>query len=324
MPYNTMVQRSDVTARIPQRIVDDMLTTLEAQSALLNLGTRIPMPVGVTSFPVLSALPTAYWVTGDTGMKQTSGASWGAQSINVDELAVIVPVPENVLDDAGFDIWGALRPLMEQAIARAIDQAAFLGVNKPATQPVDFSTAANTAGNTVVRGTATAANGGLAKDISDLIALMEAEGESPNAGIARIGLKGIIRGLSAQQVTAVSAAMGAGGAFSINDWWGVPVSYDFLRGLWPTAVSTVEAIIGDFTKVVVGVRRDFTYKLITEGVITDNSTPPVIQFNLPQQDMVALRVTFRLGWQINNPINYDQPVAASRYPFGRLVRTTAG
>jgi hypothetical protein len=93
-----------------------------------------------------------------------------------------------------------------------------------------------------------------------------------------------------------------------------------MRGLWPTAVSTVEALIGDFSQLVVGVRRDFDYKLITEGVITDNGTPPVIQFNLPQQDMVALRVTFRLGWQVANPINFDQAVEANRYPFGRLVR----
>jgi hypothetical protein len=91
-----------------------------------------------------------------------------------------------------------------------------------------------------------------------------------------------------------------------------------MRGLWPTAVSTVEAIIGDFTQLVIGVRQDFTYKLITEGVITDAGG--LVTFNLPQQDMVALRVTFRLGWQIANPINYDQPVEASRFPFARLVK----
>jgi HK97 family phage major capsid protein len=181
MPYNTLIQRSDVSARIPSRISNLMLTSLQDSSAALRLATRIPLPAGVTTFPVLSALPTAYWVTGDTGMKQTSTAAWQSKTITVDELAVIVPVPENVLDDADFDIWGALRPLMETAISRAIDQAVFLGVNKPAGQPVDISTAANAAGNSVVRGTAAAVDGGVAKDISDLIVKLEDDGIIPTA-----------------------------------------------------------------------------------------------------------------------------------------------
>lgn len=317
MPYNTLVQRSDVSARIPSRISNLMLTSLQDQSAALALGTRIPLPNGVTTFPVLSALPVAYWVTGDTGMKQTTTAAWASKTIAIDELAVIVPVPENVLDDVDFDIWGALRPLMETAIARAIDQAVFLGVNRPATQPVDISTQSNSAGNSVVRGTAIAADGGVAKDISDLIIKLEDDGYVPSGGISRTGLRGLIRGLGAAQTQTVSAALGA--QLSTNDWYGVNITYP-MRGLWPTAVSTVEAIIGDFSQLVVGVRQDFTYKLITEGVITDNGSPPVIQYNLPQQDMVALRVTFRLGWQIANPINFDQAVEANRFPFGRLIK----
>jgi HK97 family phage major capsid protein len=321
MPYNTLVQRSDVSVFIPQRVSNAMLTSLSDQSAALRYGTRIPMPAGATTFPVLSALPVAYWVTGDTGLKQTTTAAWSSKTISVDELAVIVPVPENVLDDVDFDIWGALRPLMETAIARTIDQAVFLGVNKPASQPTDISTAANAAGNNIVRGTATAADGGLAKDLSDLVGKLEDDGYVPDGGIARTGLRGMIRGLGAAQTQVVSAALP--GSVTPDNWWGVPIQYP-MRGLWPTGVSTVEAIIGDFTQLVIGVRRDFTYKLITEGVITDNGAPPVIQFNLPQQDMVALRVTFRLGWQIANPINFDQPVEANRYPFARLMRTSTG
>src|SRR5262245_48014268 len=209
-----------------------MLTSLADTSAALRLGTRIPMPNGVTTFPVLSALPVAYWVTGDTGMKQTTTAAWQSKTIAIDELAVIVPVPENVLDDVDFDIWGALRPLMEAAIARTIDQAVFLGVNKPATQPTDIATAANSAGNSVVRGTATAADGGVAKDISDLIVKMEDDGYIPNGGIARTGLRGLIRGLGAAQTQVVSAALGS--QLSVNDWYGVDISYP-MRGLWPTA-----------------------------------------------------------------------------------------
>jgi hypothetical protein len=59
-----------------------------------------------------------------------------------------------------------------------------------------------------------------------------------------------------------------------------------------------------------------TYKLITEGVITDNSGN--IVYNLPQQDMVALRLVFRAAYAVANPINYQQGTEASRYPFAVL------
>ena len=44
MPYNTLVQRNDVSARIPSHISNLMLTSLQDQSAALSLGTRIPLP----------------------------------------------------------------------------------------------------------------------------------------------------------------------------------------------------------------------------------------------------------------------------------------
>jgi hypothetical protein len=34
--------------------------------------------------------------------------------------------------------------------------------------------------------------------------------------------------------------------------------------------------------------------------------------------MVAMRLVFRAGWEVANPINYQQPTEASRYPFAVL------
>jgi len=59
------------------------------------------------------------------------------------------------------------------------------------------------------------------------------------------------------------------------------------------------------------------------GVITDNGSPPVIQYNLLQQDMVALRVTARFAWAIPNPVNRQQPTKASRYPFFAIQQKAA-
>ena len=76
---------------------------------------------------------------------------------------------------------------------------------------------------------------------------------------------------------------------------------------------------GDWDQLVWTFRQDMTYKILTEAVITDNSTPPQIIYNLAQQDMVAVRAVMRLAWQVPNPINRLQPTEADRFPFSILV-----
>jgi HK97 family phage major capsid protein len=315
MPYNSLIQRSDVAARIPSRISNIMLNSLRDSSAALTLGNRIPLPAGTNTFPVLSALPTAYWVNGDTGLKQTTTMAWAQKTITVEELAAIVPVPDNVFDDSDFDIWEEVRPALETAIAREIDKTVLLGLNKPASFPPGVAVGATTApiANTVTIGTATAADGGITKDISDLFGKLEAEGYYPNKGVANAALRGVVRNMS---LVPAQNVPGGASQVSTNDWFGADISYP-MRGAWPAvATGAVEAIVGDFDQMVIGIRKDFTWKLLTEGVLTDNTN--AIMFNLPQQDMTALRVTFRMGWQIANPINWDQPDPTKRYPFGVL------
>jgi HK97 family phage major capsid protein len=290
---------------VPEQISDAMLANLASNgSAALALGRRIPVARSQVRFPVLAALPTAYWVSGDTGLKQTSEAAWANKYLNIEELATIVPIPEAVLDDTGFDVWAAVQPLMEEAIARAFDAAVFFGINAPASFPDDIVTSAVAAANVVARGTNAAAAGGLFGDYSDLLAKLEADGYIPNGAVGNVTLKARER-----QVRDTTGQIVARPADMPDPKWALP-------GLWPTGASAAELIAGDFTNLVVGVRKDMTYKLITEGVITDNTG--AIIYNLPQQDMVAMRLVFRAGWEVANPINYLQGVEANRYPFAVL------
>ena len=306
MPYNNLISRTEVQALVREQVSDIMLNDLQNSSAAMQLFNRIDVPTNQTRFPVISALPTAYFVTGDTGVKQTTEVNWTNKYIDVEEIAAIVPVPDSVLEDAGFDIFGAVRPLLQNAIARTLDAAIFFGTNKPAAWPTDITTAAVAAGNVVTRGTATGTQGGIAEDFNQLLAKLENDGYAATAAVANQTLRARLRsarGTDGQMLMDVN-----GGT---NNIWGVPTAYP-LVGQWPTGLSAAETFALQAENFILGVRRDFTVTIHNEGVITDGAG--LIQYNLMQQDMTAIRIVFRAGWQVSNPMNYQEGVEANRYP----------
>ena len=77
---------------------------------IMQLARRLPnMSRAQRRLPIMGSFATAYFVSGDTGLKQTSDVTWENKYIDAEELAVIVPIPEVVLDDANFDIWSQVR-----------------------------------------------------------------------------------------------------------------------------------------------------------------------------------------------------------------------
>lgn len=308
MPYNNVISRTDAAALIPEDVSREIIGNVATQSAALTLFRRVPIARNQQRIPALSALPTAYFVNGDTGLKQTTEAAWSNKYLNVEEVACIVPIPEAVLADASFDVWGAIRPLIEEAMGRTIDAAVFFGVNKPASWPTDIVAAAVAATNVVARGSNAAAAGGIAGDFSDLFGKVEDDGFDVNGLVATRSYRGRLRNVRSTTGEKL-------GDVSPSEVYGQAVQYP-LRGLWPTGLNAAEAIAGDFTKGILAVRQDFTYKLLDQAVITDNAG--AIVYNLAQQDMVAMRVTMRVAWQVANPITQDNPTEGSRYPFAVL------
>lgn len=309
MPYNNIISRNSAAALIPEVVSNDLLSGLAQEAAATSLFRQVRMSTTQTRMPVLAALPTAYFVNGDTGLKQTTQVAWDNKFMNVEELACIVPIPEAVLDDTTFDVWGTVRPLIQTEIARKVDAAVFFGNNKPASWPDDVTTAASAAGNTVDRSVATPGEAGLAGSFNDLFATLEADGYDATTVLANTRYKGMLR--NTRDANGVLLA-----EVSPNSIYGTNVTYP-MRGLWPaSAAGAVEAIAGDFTQGIFGVRQDITFKVLDQSVIQDDTG--AIIYNLAQQDMVALRVVFRCAFQVANNINYDQQDEAARYPFAVL------
>lgn len=309
MPYNSIVSRSNVQSLIPEDVASGIIESATTASAALSLFPRVQMSTNQTRMPALAALPTAYFVSGDTGLKQTTEMAWENKFLNVEEIAAIVPIPEAVLDDSSFDVWGAIQPRLAESIGRAIDAAIFFGTNKPASWPTDVVAACTAASNTYARGTNAASAGGIAEDLNQVMAKVEADGFDVNGWVSKTTFKARLRGARAtdgQKLLDVSN----------NTIEGSPVYY-VMPGLWPSGNTAAEVITGDWSNMILGVRQDITYKILDQAVIQDSSGG--IVYNLAQQDMVALRVVFRCAWEVANPINYENTSESTRYPFAILT-----
>lgn len=314
MPYNNIVARGDVPVR--EETIDTIMDGLENVSAARSLFRQATVGKAQVRFPVLAALPMAYWVNGDTGLKQTTEMAWANKFLNIEELAVIVPVPQNVVDDSDFDIWAEARPKVAEAIDRALDSAIFFGNNAPASFPMNVSAAAIAAGNVATVGESTTAEGGFFGDLDNLQDALEADGFNADGMVAHRTVRSRFRrARNSQGDRSDRDRVNTG----FTEFDGMPIQYT-MDGLWPEAgVGTpgTLAIAGDFRRqFILGLRKDITYEVFKEGVIQDQSG--AIVYNLLQQDMIALRVTFRAGWQVANTINYAAQTEAQRYPAAVL------
>ena len=128
-----IIDRARAEALIQEQVVGTLFQDAPKQSVFMSLARKLPnMTSKQTRIPVLDMLPLAYWVNGDTGMKQTSQQAWDNVYLTAAELAVIVPIPEAVLDDADFDILGEVTPRVHEAIGARVDGAVLFGANRPA------------------------------------------------------------------------------------------------------------------------------------------------------------------------------------------------
>lgn len=322
MPYNSQITRTDADALIPVETANEIIKNLAAKSPLLSMARRLPnMSRAQRNMPVLSALASAYFVNGDTGLKQTTEVDWSNKYIHAEELAVIVPIPQAVLDDSEYDIWGEVRPLIEEALDVAILGAVLYGTNIPAQWTTDLGAAGLVAGATAAGHTISAAAytdlyeailGEKANGDDGLFMLVEADGFGVTGSLAHMSMKGKLRNV--RDVNGQPVFKNNMQDPSRYELDGGPLYFPADGSINP-ALSLL--IAGQWDQLVYAMRQDITYSVATEGVIQDAAGN--IMYNLFQQDMVALRAVMRLGFALPNPINRMNQVAATRYPFAVLT-----
>lgn len=322
MPYNSLISRTDAAALIPEEVSREIIKGVVTVNPVLTLARRLPnMSRKQRRMPVLNALATAYFVNGDTGLKQTTELDWTNKYIEAEEIAAIAPIPEAVLDDADYDIWGEVRPALEEAFGVAIAQAVFYGTNIPATWTTNLGAAGLVAGATAAGHVVSLAGytdlyeaimSESAGGNDGVLMLLEADGFMATGHVAHMSMRGKLRGLRDSNLQPIfTRSMQDQTRYELD---GSPIY--FPRDGSIVAASSL-MVSGDWSQLVYAIRQDITYKVLTEAVIQDAAGN--IVYNLAQQDMVALRAVMRLGFALPNPLNRMNTDANTRYPFSVLT-----
>lgn len=304
----TMISKEDVKALLnDQKLTDEIFQGVVKGSSILPYMRKLPnMTSGQAYVNVLDALPVTYWVDEDknNGRKETTNAEWKGVKLYPAELAVVVPIKINTVKDADYDILGNIKPLIEQSLYKRVDDAIILGKDKPTLWRAGLVESVISSGNVVTPG-----SDNTYTQISDAMSKVEEDGYDVTAILGGVALKGEFRkGLLDT----------SGQPLANSEVTELPRIYA-RNGAWDNTLA--KFIVGDFSQAVYSIRDDITFDVFTEGCVTDGDGKVI--YNLMQDDMMAIRVTFRMSWALPNPVNILNEDSATRFPFALVEPATA-
>ena len=223
-------------------------------------------------------------VSGRLG-QPTTNMAWTDQDLIAEEIAAIAVIPENVLDDASYDLWGEVRSRIGEAIGKALDAAVFFGVGAPATFP-GGGILAGAAANAHTETEGTGIDYG--EDFNQAVALVEGDNFDPTITFAPLGLKPKLRGLRDKNGNPIylPGLRGPDGV-QADQLYGVPIRY-VRNESWDSAKAS--CIVADPRYLILGIRQDIQVKMLDQASIGGVS--------LPETDSLAMRVKARFGFTV--------------------------
>lgn len=300
------ITRAEVATLIEEEYSHTLLNSAEAASTALQAFPQVNMGTKTVNLPVLATLSEADWVTDtdNTGVKPTSQVTWANKTLVAEEIAVIIPIHENTLEDATADLVEQIATDAGRAIGKKLDEAVLFGNDKPITwTSLDLLAAAVAASQTfeVVDGDANLDD--LWGSIAQAAQAVAVAGYTPGTLLASLALRWQMANLRD----------GDGNrAFAAEQFAGFDTFFN-RNGAWDGA--SASALIVDPSRVRIGVRQDITVKVLTEASLGSGEN----QINLAERDMVAFRFKARYAYVLGSGTT---SLGASKTPVAAVLPDT--
>ena len=293
-----IIDRSAAQSLIPPELVHEIIQGATKYSVALQIFKRgRNMLRDEVLMPALSMLPEGGWLNSDNAIKPLTDQAWEMVEMYAEEYAARVIIPDNVREDAVFDMWGEILPRLQEHYGKAFDQAVFMGINKPRRFRADLVTACYQAG-AVVQSTTNINN-----DINNALSLVEQSGYDPTALVAGVGMKAKFR----MNLDGVGRPLYLPFIEQLN-------KYYLNNGAWDDNKALM--IVGDFSQAMYSVREDMTVKISADAATNYGGT----LHSMFDEDSQVMRAKWRIGFAIPNPINILNQTN-SRFPFAIIVNS---
>lgn len=250
-------------------------------------------------YSVYAGRPTAAFVN-EAAAKQATGAEYREIAVNVKKIATVVLFTQELLDDAredptvliNTDVVGAFHDLIDAHMlgyaAGSQITTSFDGALRASTQTVEYVQANQDA---------------LATALSGAMALVEANGYTPNGAIFNNDVKQVIRNARTTTGSPLyqNTFTGGSGGFDNREpgsIYGLNLSFSSnLPTLQGTAAAgRVVGIVGDFSHALTVIRNDLLVSRSDQATVDVGGT----LHHLWQQNKVALRWEMRLGFNTHD------------------------
>ena len=322
---------SNSSVVLPVEYGREIIRGVLGKSKALELGRRLPDMKGKTyKLNVLSNLPVAGWVKNQTTPnnadeaelknKPISRLAWDGVDLVAEEIAVIVPVSINTLNDVedfGVEVVPTISEQVIGAFQQVIDATVFFGTNSPWANYSGIVAEATSAGAVVSWNGSTGTS--FYEAVNDAMEYVENSGYVPTAILGGPSLNSAFR----KTITTLGVLAGDQGEIGA-----LPRHVDLTGGFNQTSAF---AIVGDFRYLVYSFREEMEMRILYEASLKDPATGTEL-YNLAQQDMIGFRFTMRLGVALPNPVNRVSGIAsgntikkgAKAYPFAIITKTAGG
>lgn len=265
----------------------EIWSSAEYESAVLQLATRVDLPGAGVSVDIITGDPVASWV-GETAIKPISRPTFGSKLMTPYTAAVIVPFSNQFKRDKAA-LYNEIVRKLPQALALKLDQTVFGGAAAPGSNFDTLAGAATVgiAGNTwkglVAADQAIATGGGslngwaLSPQARGLL-LGSVDGDGRPLFINNLQTDGAVPALMGSPVYTSKGVFMA-------DYNGATAGTDNQLGF-----------AGDWSSAHVGVVENISLSISEQASITDGGTV----LNLWERNMFAVRAEFEVGFRIRD------------------------
>jgi HK97 family phage major capsid protein len=273
---------------VPDEIAKELNMLIRDASCVERFARHIPMKRNTMNRRKQADGVNGYWVDA-MEVKTKDAPTFEPYTLTAEKMAVIIPLEDQLLEDADTNIAGVVREDVVGAFAEDLDRT-YLGYEP--TSPFAQSLSGTTpAANTIAFGTGV----DLAADFSLAMQALEVNGYQATGFIAHPAVKHVMRNMRDANNQPIFHE-NLSGAVPSYSFWGIPGC--FTRQVQRAGSPLVsEILLAYFPYVMIGDRTGLQISRSMEATLTQGTETPI---NLWEQDMTAFRFVTRKGFVIKD------------------------